>query len=189
VKISKSQLKQIIREELNIAIDESMQKMMGLPHKYTTQDLMRAVQALIDNPQSGTTAKTDDVVGLISNHIRDKGSAEEKEALKNLRDDFMKSRGQFIKSPGREYGGMTSYERNRAKRAKFADKRSSALEENLGEDMSPEAQQLYKQGQEFFGKLIEMGKNDHPEAGDILDALDEWASETSFEYVRIKSLY
>ena len=59
----------------------------------------------------------------------------------------------------------------------------------LDEGMSPEAQQLYKQGQEFFGKLIEMGKNDHPEAGDILDALDEWASEKSFEYVRIKSLY
>ena len=142
MKISKSQLKQIIKEEIGTVLDEGKEELQAIAQK---------VRQIPNDPEMQKAFKR-----KYARHAN--------------------------KATGREMDDPWG--------SGWVDNiMTGALEENLGEDMSPEAQQLYKQGQEFFGKLIEMGKNDHPEAGDILDALDEWASETSFEYVRIKSLY
>ena len=105
MRITKTTLRRIIKEELDAVLDESMQKMLGLPHQYTTQDLMRAVKELIDSPRGDLTAgsrEARDVETLISNHIRDKGTPEEKETLKKLRDDFLKSIGSVYR------GGISS---------------------------------------------------------------------------------
>jgi hypothetical protein len=60
-----------------------------------------------------------------------------------------------------------------------------------GEEMSSESQALFEEGKAFFAKLIEMGKDDQlrPDVGAVLDALGEWVSEESHEYVKIKSGY
>jgi hypothetical protein len=142
MKTTKSQLKQIIKEEISSILEENEQ----------LRRISQLVQNMPDDPQLRKS--------FITKYAKKANRAMGKE-----KDD--------------PWG--TSWVNNIVL--------GGALEENLGEDMSPEAQQLYEQGKELFGRLIEMGKKDHPEVGDILDALDEWASETSFEYVRIKSLY
>ena len=58
-----------------------------------------------------------------------------------------------------------------------------------GEEMSPESQALFEEGKAFFTKLIDMGKNDHPDAGVVLDALGEWVSDESYDYVKIRHGY
>tara|TARA_Y100000310_G_scaffold244944_1_gene249851 strand:- start:44 stop:313 length:270 start_codon:yes stop_codon:yes gene_type:complete len=58
-----------------------------------------------------------------------------------------------------------------------------------GEEMSPESQALFEEGKVFFAKLIDMGKNDHPDAGVVLDALGEWVSDESYDYVKIRHGY
>ena len=55
--------------------------------------------------------------------------------------------------------------------------------------MSPEAMALFEEGKAFFTKIITMGKNEHPDAGIIVDALGEWAGEESFGYVKLRGLY
>ena len=115
MKLTQSQLRRIIKEELQTVLDESMQKMLGLPHQYTTQDLVTAVQGLIDSPREDMaphSREARDVEDLISNHIRDKGTPEEKEALKTLRDDFLRAIGATAHSTA-----DTKYQKNRAKRA------------------------------------------------------------------------
>jgi hypothetical protein len=133
MRITSTTLRRIIKEELDAVLDESMQKMLGLPHQYTTQDLMRAVQGLIDSPQGDMTpgsSEARDVETLISNHIRDKGTPEEKEALKKLRDDFLKSIGS-VYGVGRPsaHAGQTRYEKSRQLRAAAAKRRAEMNEE------------------------------------------------------------
>ena len=168
MKISKSQLKQIIKEEISAVTENKQAHIAGIAKK-----IVRLKQAILNaekGMQNMTAGAVDDMdlQDIMTNNAY---WAKQTEVM-NLNDKVELLKKQLDQldqdSPGQLARG---------------------LEENLGEDASPEAQQLYKQGQELFGKLIEMGKNDHREAGDILDALDEWASETSFEYVRIKSLY
>jgi hypothetical protein len=63
-----------------------------------------------------------DVETLISNHIRDKGTPEEKEALKRLRDDFLKSIGGVYRGGvSSAHAGQTRYEKSRQRRAYFRD--------------------------------------------------------------------
>jgi hypothetical protein len=62
-----------------------------------------------------------------------------------------------------------------------------SLKEDNGEGMSPEAMALFEEGKAFFTKIITMGKNEHPDAGIIVDALGEWAGEESFGYVKLRS--
>ena len=126
MQITKTTLRRIIKEELDAVLDESMQKMLGLPHQYTTQDLMRAVKGLIDSPRGDMTPgsrEARDVETLISNHIRDKGTPEEKEALKKLRDDFLKSIGSVYRGhmATGAHAGQTRYEKSRQRRAHFRD--------------------------------------------------------------------
>jgi hypothetical protein len=125
MQITKTTLRRIIKEELDAVLNESMQKMLGLPHQYTTQDLMRAVQGLIDSPQGDMTpgsSEARDVETLISNHIRDKGTPEEKDALKKLRDDFLKSIGSVYRGGvSSAHAGQTRYEKSRQRRAHFRD--------------------------------------------------------------------
>ena len=136
MQITKTTLRRIIKEELNAVLGESMQKMLGLPHQYTTQDLMRAVQGLIDSPQGDMTpgsSEARDVETLISNHIRDKGTPEEKDALKKLRDDFLKSIGSVYRGhmATGAHAGQTRYEKSRQRRAHFRD----AMEEGVLDDI------------------------------------------------------
>ena len=136
MQITKTTLRRIIKEELDAVLGESMQKMLGLPHQYTTQDLMRAVQGLIDSPQGDMTpgsSEARDVETLISNHIRDKGTPEEKDALKKLRDDFLKSIGSVYRGhmATGAHAGQTRYEKSRQRRAHFRD----AMEEGVLDDI------------------------------------------------------
>ena len=168
MKISKAKLKQIIKEEISAVTEDKQAHISGIAKK-----IARLKQAII-NAEKGMKNLDAGAVDLTDlDDVRTEPAYTAKGTeVRNLRDKLEVLEDQLQQLQQDSPGQLTR-----------------GLEENLGEDMSPEAQQLYKQGQEFFGKLIEMGKNDHPEAGDILDALDEWASETSFEYVRIKSLY
>ena len=168
MKITKAKLKQIIKEEISAVTEDKQAHISGIAKK-----IARLKQAII-NAEKGMKNLDAGAVDLTDlDDVRTKPAYTAKGTeVRNLRDKLEVLEDQLQQLQQDSPGQLTR-----------------GLEENLGEDMSPEAQQLYKQGQEFFGKLIEMGKNDHPEAGDILDALDEWASETSFEYVRIKSLY
>ena len=136
MQITKTTLRRIIKEELDAVLGESMQKMLGLPHQYTTQDLMRAVKGLIDSPQGDMTpgsSEARDVETLISNHIRDKGTPEEKDALKKLRDDFLKSIGSVYRGhmATGAHAGQTRYEKSRQRRAHFRD----AMEEGVLDDI------------------------------------------------------
>ncbi len=136
MKITSTTLRRIIKEELDAVLGESMQKMLGLPHQYTTQDLMRAVKGLIDSPQGDMTpgsSEARDVETLISNHIRDKGTPEEKDALKKLRDDFLKSIGSVYRGhmATGAHAGQTRYEKSRQRRAHFRD----AMEEGVLDDI------------------------------------------------------
>jgi hypothetical protein len=133
VRITQTTLRRIIKEELDAVLDESMQKMLGLPHQYTTQDLMRAVKGLIDSPRGDMTPgsrEARDVETLLSNHIRDKGTPEEKEALKKLRDDFLKSIGSVYRGGiSSAHAGQTRYEKSRQRRAHFRDAMNEEDEE------------------------------------------------------------
>ena len=136
MQITSTTLRRIIKEELDAVLGESMQKMLGLPHQYTTQDLMRAVQGLIDSPQGDMTpgsSEARDVETLISNHIRDKGTPEEKDAVKKLRDDFLKSIGSVYRGhmATGAHAGQTRYEKSRQRRAHFRD----AMEEGVLDDI------------------------------------------------------
>ena len=137
MKITQSQLRKLIKEELKAVLGESMQKMLGLPHQYTTQDLATAVQGLIKSPREDMTPNSDQAAAvekLISNHIRKYGTPEEKEALKKLRDDFLKSIGD-VYGVGRPsvYAGQTRYEKSRQSRGDAAKRRAEMQESAMNE--------------------------------------------------------
>ena len=193
MKITKSQLKQIIKEEITDVLNEegTAPTAVGLPNDIgTPEKLLAGLRALDIEKTDHNQANV--IVNFINKSLMKNPSEDVANALRDYKQELADQHGfRDTKSSRDAYRDKAA----QAERPRYSSERDYQQnpffigEEKLGEDMSPEAQQLYKQGQEFFGKLIEMGKNDHPEAGDILDALDEWASETSFEYVRIKSLY
>ena len=147
MKITQSQLRKLIKEELKAVLGESMQKMLGLPHQYTTQDLATAVQGLIKSPREDMTPNSDQAAAvekLISNHIRDKGTPEEKDALKKLRDDFLKSigsvyRGHMVTGA---HAGQTRYEKSRQSRGDAAKRRAEMQESAMNEGESDPAADL-----------------------------------------------
>ena len=61
-------------------------------------------------------------------------------------------------------------------------------DENI-ELSTPEAEQLYEEGKAFLDKVIALGKNDDPNAGEVMEALEDYAKKASFGYVKIMSLY
>ena len=61
-------------------------------------------------------------------------------------------------------------------------------DENI-ELSTPEAVQLYKEGKAFLDKVMALGKNDDPNAGEVMDALGDYVKEASHGYVKVMSLY
>lgn len=62
-----------------------------------------------------------------------------------------------------------------------------SLQENT--ELPPEAQQLYNEGKSFLDKVISLGKSGNEVAGEVLEALEEYAEEKSHGFLKIKSLY
>jgi len=118
MKLTKSKLKQIIKEELEeILQEQSLPQKIGLNYQFTTAELIQKLKELIGQK---TTAGKDfrDLETMITNHIRAKGTPEEKQELKDLRDDLLRASGDV------EHSGKTGYERRRVRRAYFKDKES-----------------------------------------------------------------
>jgi hypothetical protein len=65
------------------------------------------------------------------------------------------------------------------------------LKENDEEELSsPELQALLEEGKAYFDKLISLGKTDRAgDAEEVIEALDEYVGDKSFEHVTIKTTY
>ena len=112
MKLTKSKLKQIIKEELQKVLKEqSVQQQIGLPHgKFTPAQLIDALNNVVKNPEALANINTRELEAMISNQIRKRGTPEEKFILKKLRDDMLIAAGKTDRH------GHTSYERNRYRR-------------------------------------------------------------------------
>jgi|7_EtaG_2_1085326.scaffolds.fasta_scaffold114979_2 hypothetical protein len=112
MKLTKSKLKQLIKEELNKVLKEqSLQQQIGLPHgKFTPGELITALENVVKNPEALANINMDELVKMVSNKIHKEGTSEEKNILKSLRDDMLRA----AEKTGRD--GLTSYERSREKR-------------------------------------------------------------------------
>mgnify|MGYP005635864687 CR=1 FL=1 len=112
MKLTKSKLKQLIKEELTKTLKEqSLQQQIGLPHgKFTPGDLIQALQKAVGSPESLANVDMHELEKMVSNQIRGKGTPEEKNMLKSLRDDVLRAAGKTDRY------GHTSYERNRERR-------------------------------------------------------------------------
>jgi hypothetical protein len=127
VKLTKSKLKQLIKEELTKVLKEqSAQQQIGLPHgKFTPAQLIDALNNVVKNPEALANLDVRELETMISNQIRKRGTPEEKEQLKSLRDDMLRAAGKA----GR--GGLTSYERNRERRGSYR-KAAAGIEDTRG---------------------------------------------------------
>ena len=134
MKITKSQLHQIIKEEARALKDQvndagmredrdsiseaSLPQELGLSSGYTTADLIGALQKL--DLTSVVNDRGEELVNMITNHRRDigsgrkEGSDEEKEELWKLRNDVLRAAGKV--STRETHRGLTGPERRRAAR-------------------------------------------------------------------------
>ena len=112
MKITKSKLKQLIKEELQKALKEqSLQQQIGLSHgKFTPGELINALKNVVKNPEVLANVNMHELEAMISNQIRKRGTSDEKNTLKSLRDDVLRAAGKTDRY------GHTSYERNRERR-------------------------------------------------------------------------
>jgi hypothetical protein len=117
MKLTKSKLKQIIKEELNKTLQEqSLQQQIGLPHgMFTPADLISALTAVREKPEVLANVDAGELESMISRYIQKKGTPEEKEQLKTLRDDVLRAAGHEVRQ------GRTSYERSRERRTGHKD--------------------------------------------------------------------
>tara|TARA_R100000995_G_scaffold27522_1_gene12044 strand:+ start:5423 stop:5866 length:444 start_codon:yes stop_codon:yes gene_type:complete len=118
MKINKSTLKKIIKEEISKTLQEqSLQQKIGLPPgAFSMASLIDALEKMLAAPELPKDIATDlksgvsELENMVSNQIRKKGTQEEKDKLKKLRDNLLQKVGRVDKD------GRTSYERSREKR-------------------------------------------------------------------------
>ena len=115
MKLTKSHLKQLIKEELTKALKEqSVQQQIGIPHgKFTPAQLIDALKNVVKNPEALANLDVRALETMISRQIQKRGTPEEKAQLKSLRDDMLRAGGKT------GHGGLTSYERNRQRRGGY----------------------------------------------------------------------
>tara|TARA_Y100000034_G_C6748125_1_gene332371 strand:+ start:301 stop:678 length:378 start_codon:yes stop_codon:yes gene_type:complete len=116
MKLTKPQLKQIIKEELEKIMEGSLPQKLGLGFEFTTDELILNLSAMLDSEKPETIPQGPgefrELEGMITNHIQKKGTPEQKEKLKELRNDLTRAIGRVDRS------GMTGYER-RAKHRSY----------------------------------------------------------------------
>ena len=127
MKLTKSKLKQLIKEELTKVLKEqSAQQQIGLPHgKFTPAQLIDALKNVVKNPEALANINTRELEAMISNQIRKRGTPEEKSILKSLRDDVLRAVGKTDRFD------HTSYERNRHRRGEWR-KAAAGIEDPPG---------------------------------------------------------
>ena len=123
MKITKTKLKQLIKEELQKALKEqSLQQQIGLSHgKFTPGELINALKNVVKNPEALANVNMHELEAMISNQIRKRGTSEEKNTLKSLRDDVLRAVGKTDRY------GHTSYERNRERRGNKIEREKDAM--------------------------------------------------------------
>jgi len=121
VKITKFQLKQIIKEELDNVLNEedSPMEILGVHDISDSRDLLDAVQGLLD--QGGINDENSMTINnWLSRSIQKEPDKELRAALTDLRDDALRAIDQVGRS------GQTSYERSRDRRGGYRDKATPA---------------------------------------------------------------
>jgi len=122
MKLTKSQLKQIIKEELEKIMEGSLPQKLGLGFEFTTDELILNLSAMLENPETIPQGPGEfrELEGMITKHIQKKGTPEQKEKLKELRNDLTRATGGV--SQHGPYTGMTGYERRAAARSYHKEK-------------------------------------------------------------------
>lgn len=121
MKITKRQLKQIIKEELDKVLNEedSPMEILGVHDISDSRVLLDAVQGLLDqggiNDENSMTIKR-----WLSRSIQKEPDKELRAALTDLRDDALRATDQVGRS------GQTSYERSRSRRGEYRDKAAAS---------------------------------------------------------------
>ena len=117
MKITKTQLKQIIKEELDNVLNEedSPMEILGVHDISDSRDLLDAVQGLLD--QGGINDDNSMTINRwLSRSIQKEPDKEMRATLTALRDDVLRAIGRVGRS------GQTSYERSRSRRGGYRDK-------------------------------------------------------------------
>ena len=98
MKLTKSQLKQIIKEELEKIMEGSLPQKLGLGFEFTTDELILNLSAMLENPETIPQGPGEfrELEGMITNHIQKKGTPEQKEKLK---EKLLEEVNEFLERP------------------------------------------------------------------------------------------
>ena len=116
--ITKQQLKQIIKEELEYVLNEenSPMEILGIHDISDSKVLIKAVSGLLDQGgiNDDITART--IEKWLSGSIQKEPDETLRAEMTKLRDETLRAVG-FVAGPASPYAGQTGYERRRSQRA------------------------------------------------------------------------